>query len=234
VRTLILATRNNPYSYFAMQELNASSIDVFGIALDSKENPSTVAIWTERTGGRMPAGDLQEFETKDSPFFNFDSHAGDDFQAFITDNDIDLLVNAGTPRILKQDLLDTPNIGVLNVHPSILPKYRGCTTTEWSIYNDDPIGNTAHFMTTGIDEGPIIDQGTVALAKTDQYEDMRTKIYKANVQLMARVLQRIQAENITPETLECQVDGKYWPVMDQDKLNQVRQKLKDGAYKYQS
>jgi hypothetical protein len=63
---------------------------------------------------------------------------------------------------------------------------------------------------------------------------MRTKIYKANVQLMARVLQRIQAENITPETLECQVDGKYWPVMDQDKLNQVRQKLKDGAYKYQS
>ena len=59
---------------------------------------------------------------------------------------IDLLVNAGTPRILKSNLLKAPSIGVINCHPGILPDFRGCTCVEWAIYLDQPIGNTVHLI----------------------------------------------------------------------------------------
>ena len=73
----------------------------------------------------------------------------------IAKHKIDYLFNCGTPnKIKKKTLLATK--GVINIHPGILPYYKGCTCVEWSLYNKDPVGITAHFMNENYDSGPII------------------------------------------------------------------------------
>ncbi len=233
-RVLLLATKDGPYSYFALKSLLKNKTPIFGVAIDKKGvGKRSVEIWKERTAGKIKTGDIYDLQSDICPFFEFSSHSGEDFRNFIKDNNIDLLVNTGTPRILKQDILDAPNIGVLNIHPSILPAYRGCTTMEWSIYNDDPVGNTAHFMSAGIDEGPIIEQESYDFKKSDGYTDIRSHMYRANVELMSRVIHKIIDKNITPQSIPSQENGGYWDVMDNDKLVIVMEKLKNGEYKYQ-
>lgn len=233
-KILILATKDGPYSYMALQYLIKNGIKIFGVALDEKGvGEKSVQIWNERTAGNIKVGNIFEFESPSTPFFIFKSHAHKEFEAFVRDHGIDLLVNAGTPNILRQNILDAPKMGVLNVHPSILPKYRGCTTMEWSIYNDDPVGNTAHFMTAGIDEGPIIVQESYNFTKKDKYTDIRSKLYLKNVELMAKAIEKIVNNDLTPEKLAPQEDGHYWNVIDQDKIETVKMKLANGQYKYQ-
>ncbi len=233
-KVLLLATYDGPYSYLAIQSLIKHNVPVFGVAMDKKGvGERSLEIWNERTEGKLPIGNVSDFKSNNIRFFDFESHGSGDFKEFVINNDIDLLVNTGTPRIIKQDVLDTPRIGILNVHPSILPEYRGCTTMEWSIYNDDPVGNTAHFMTSSIDEGPIIEQESYVFKKSDTYSDVRSSLYKYNVDFMARVVNKVINNDITPQSLMPQRKGSYWNVIDDDKISIVKKKLNNGQYKYQ-
>lgn len=233
-RILILATKDGPYSYLALQSIIKHNIPLFGVALDKKGvGTKAIEIWEQRTAGRLKTGNIYEFQSQDCPFYEFLSHSNEEFENFVKENEIDLLVNAGTPHILKQNILNAPRIGVLNVHPSLLPAYRGCTTMEWSVLNDAPIGNTAHFMNSAIDEGPIIQQESYLFKKTDTYTDIRSQLYDFNVKLMAQVIQNIIEFGIQPESLPQQSEGQYWNVMDEARIELVKQKLINGHYKYQ-
>lgn len=233
-RVLILARQGGPYSYLALQALVQHNVPLFGVALgENRASAKSLQIWNERTAGKLVVGDIREFESDSCPFYMFKSHADEGFEDFVRQHDVDLLVNAGTPHILRENILSAPRIGVLNVHPGLLPDYRGCTTLEWSIFNDDPVGHTAHFMTTGIDEGPIIAQERYSFKKTDDYTDIRVKMYQANVAFMARVIRKITDEDITPHSLPTQGEGTYWDVMDDATLQSVKDKVANGRYKYQ-
>ena len=70
---------------------------------------------------------------------------------------VDCFLNAGTQRKLSKDFLAIASNGIINIHPGILPDYRGCSCVEWALLNNDMIGNTAHFMDLNYDTGPIIE-----------------------------------------------------------------------------
>lgn len=73
----------------------------------------------------------------------------------------DLLLVYGFNWRLPREVLELPRLGVLNVHPSALPKYRGPSPVPWTIRNGDPfMGLTIHRMTERIDAGPILSQIT--------------------------------------------------------------------------
>lgn len=68
-----------------------------------------------------------------------------------------LLLSVQYDRIVTAEQL-ADYTAVFNLHFGILPQYRGCYPTKWAIINGDPIGVTFHYMTPGIDEGPVICQ----------------------------------------------------------------------------
>jgi methionyl-tRNA formyltransferase len=71
----------------------------------------------------------------------------------------DILLVFGFNWRLPPDVLAVPKLGVLNVHPSALPKYRGPSPVLWAIRNGDPhLGLTVHRMTERIDAGPVLAQ----------------------------------------------------------------------------
>src|SRR5713226_7770003 len=70
---------------------------------------------------------------------------------------VDLIVVAGFARILKRALVDVPRLGCINVHPSLLPHYRGPEPFYWVLANlEKTTGVTIHHVDEGIDTGDII------------------------------------------------------------------------------
>jgi methionyl-tRNA formyltransferase len=86
----------------------------------------------------------------------------------LTGYNIDLLLVFGFNWRLPSEVLQLPRLGVLNIHPSALPKYRGPSPVLWAIRNGDPsIRVTVHRMNEEIDAGPILSQSE-AVALPDQ------------------------------------------------------------------
>lgn len=71
-------------------------------------------------------------------------------------------------RILPQSVLDLPKYGCLNVHASLLPKYRGAAPIQWTVLNGDPIaGVTVQQMDAGMDTGDMLSKASMAVEPTD-------------------------------------------------------------------
>lgn len=82
--------------------------------------------------------------------------------------DIDLIVTCAYGQIIPKEVLDLPKCGCVNVHASILPKYRGSAPMEWAIINGDKeTGVTIMYMDEGMDTGDIIKIAKVPISDTD-------------------------------------------------------------------
>lgn len=94
----------------------------------------------------------------------------------------DLIITAHFQRLLKRELIDIPSIGCLNLHPSLLPLYRGMSPQHWPIINgDEKTGITVHFIDEGIDTGKIVLQREIRLTENMYVSDLQliwTKEYK--------------------------------------------------------
>ena len=199
--------------------------------VDSKAvSAKDAAIFQQRTDGRLPPVPLADI-VPDLPRINVGSHNDRETIDLIHRLEIDLLVNAGTPRILRQPLLDAVPNGVLNCHPGLLPDFRGCCCVEWAIYLDRPVGNTVHLMTAGIDEGPVITRASVPVFVGATYVDIRVATYLAGIELLASATADIFFGDRHPASFEPQTGGRYFKVIDDDKLAAVHAKLADGGYR---
>jgi len=80
----------------------------------------------------------------------------------------DIIFCFGGTQIISKEILTIPKEGVLNLHPALLPKYRGRYSTVHAIYNgENKTGVTLHLMDSGIDSGPIISQISFPILKSD-------------------------------------------------------------------
>ena len=92
---------------------------------------------------------------------------------FIRSLDCDLIIFTGG-GIIRNKILDLPNLGVLNCHMGILPAYRGMDCVSWAILNNDinNIGLTVHYMDEGIDTGDIINFKRIDVSGVSNFEDI--------------------------------------------------------------
>jgi methionyl-tRNA formyltransferase len=169
------------------------------------------------------------------PFYFVDNHNSDSSISLIQNLKINCLLNVGTPRRLSANFLSSIQYGVINIHPGLLPAYRGCSAVEWAIYNNDKVGNTAHFMDEGYDTGPIIESEWYEFEKNSSYQSIRIKVYLAGCSLAARLLSRMQDAKLTLEDANKQDEAmaKYWePISDVD-MNKVFEKISAKKYEFQ-
>jgi phosphoribosylglycinamide formyltransferase-1 len=94
-------------------------------------------------------------------------------------HDISLTVLAGFMRILSTQFV-TQHLGkLINIHPSLLPKYKGLNTHQRVIDAGEPEhGASVHFVTPKLDDGPIILQSSVTVAASDTSEELKQKVHK--------------------------------------------------------
>ena len=92
-------------------------------------------------------------------------------------NNIDLICLAGFMKILSKNFILNFKGKILNIHPSLLPKYKGLNTHERAIKNKDKYsGCTVHFVNSKLDSGKIINQKKVKISKFDNSKTLAKKI----------------------------------------------------------
>jgi methionyl-tRNA formyltransferase len=106
----------------------------------------------------------------------------------------DLTLVMAYGHILKQGVIDTPRLGTLNLHTSILPKYRGASPIQTATaLGESETGVTLMRMVLALDAGPVADGERVAITPLDTAADVEAKLAGACVPLLARCLPRIAA-----------------------------------------
>lgn len=142
---------------------------------------------------------------------------------------IDFLINGGTPRILKSPLLDKIK-GVINSHPGILPRYRGCSCVEWSIYNDDLVGATAHIMGVEIDKGPILFSKVMQVELGESYESIRSRMILHQAEVLCNGIKSLQDKKGDITAFNVLEGGNYYSPIGSAEMEEVKKKLAHAAY----
>jgi len=95
--------------------------------------------------------------------------------------------------ILKQELIQLPKYGVLNLHGGLSQRYRGLWTTDWALHNEEPeyIGATVHYVSEGIDDGDILMQGRPEIDSGDNPKTLYAKVVKLGIKMMVMVIKNI-------------------------------------------
>ena len=97
--------------------------------------------------------------------------------------DLDYVIGVHFPYIVPQTVLEIPRIGVLNLHPSLLPYNRGWHTPNWAILEGTPIGATLHFMDSGLDTGDIVAQAELEIRPGDTAHTLYRRLLGLEVDL---------------------------------------------------
>lgn len=107
----------------------------------------------------------------------------------------DLILVATFKQILTQPLLDIPRFGVVNFHPSLLPKFRGpCPSNAALLSGEKTTGVTAHYVTEGIDEGNILMQKLVTINEDEIDSQLRKKLAALSGDMIPDVIKLFSTE----------------------------------------
>jgi methionyl-tRNA formyltransferase len=103
--------------------------------------------------------------------------------------DIDCFVVTSYGKIIPAELLDLPKMGSLNVHPSLLPRYRGATPIQAALLNGDrETGVTVMLMDEGMDTGDIVLQQSIEIQSDEVYGSLHDRLARAGATLLGEAL----------------------------------------------
>ena len=112
----------------------------------------------------------------------------------------DLLVVVAYGQILPQVLLDVPRFGCLNIHTSLLPKYRGAAPIQWAIADGEPeTGVTIMKMDAGLDTGPILSTRRTPILPADDSQILHDRLAQLGAELLAETISDFVAGKISPQ-----------------------------------
>ena len=112
----------------------------------------------------------------------------------------EVIVVCAFGQILRPPVLGIPSRGVLNIHPSLLPRYRGATPIQSAILAGDELtGVTIILMDAGLDSGPILSQTSLPITDDDSAGSLEEKLSQAAAALLVETLPRWLAGAVTPE-----------------------------------
>jgi methionyl-tRNA formyltransferase len=123
----------------------------------------------------------------------------DSFRAQLTALNPQAIIVVGYGRIIPQWMLDLPPLGNINLHASLLPKYRGAAPIQWAIARGETVtGVTTMKIDAGLDTGDILQQQEIPIAPNDTAETLAPKLAAVGAELMVETLRGLRAGSIHP------------------------------------
>jgi len=117
----------------------------------------------------------------------------EDFIGEIKSLNPDVICVVAYGKILPKELLDIPKMGCINVHGSLLPKYRGAAPIQWSVLNGDKeTGITTMYMDVGMDTGDMILKEKVKIGEDETTGELWDKLSKVGAKLLVETLEKIE------------------------------------------
>jgi methionyl-tRNA formyltransferase len=111
----------------------------------------------------------------------------------------DVFVVVAYGQILSQEILDMPQLGCINVHGSILPKYRGAAPIQWCLYHGETeTGITTMLMDAGMDTGAMLLKAFTPIHLLDNSQDLAQRLAELGADLLVETLLKLEREEIQP------------------------------------
>ena len=152
---------------------------------DLKLTPSPVKVLAEKLN--LPV--LQPLKARDEKFISE-----------LRELKPDLIVVVAYGQILPQTILDLPPFGCLNVHTSLLPKYRGAAPIQWAIADGEPeTGVTIMKMDAGLDTGAILSTHRTPILPTDDSQILHDRLAQLGAELLIETISTFVAGRISPQ-----------------------------------
>jgi methionyl-tRNA formyltransferase len=105
----------------------------------------------------------------------------------------DLVVCCGFPWLIPAQALAVPRLGAINIHPSLLPRWRGPFPVAWAVRCGEDLGSTVHRMDANYDTGPILAQGSLPFENEWSWEELGPKLEALEAKLLRQALERLAA-----------------------------------------
>lgn len=116
-----------------------------------------------------------------------------EFVEILKEYEPDVIVVVAFGQILSEDILNIPKYGCINVHGSILPKYRGAAPIQWSIINGEEFGGvTTMYMAKGLDSGDMILKAEEKIKDDDTYGTLYDRLSYIGADLLIKTLDLIE------------------------------------------
>ena len=110
----------------------------------------------------------------------------------------DLIVLAGFMRILSDDFVEHFRGRMINIHPSLLPKYKGLNTHQRALDSDDKEhGASVHVVIPELDAGTVIIQGVVAIEANDTADTLQQRVHKVEHQIYPQAVKYLAEEGLS-------------------------------------
>ena len=127
----------------------------------------------------------------------------------------DVMVVVDFCQILPKELLDIPKYGCVNVHASLLPKYRGAAPIQWAVIRGEKVsGVTTMQMDVGLDTGDMLLKTEVPLAEDETGGSLHDKLSVLGGDLLIETLKGLEAGTIVPEKQDDSQSGEYARMLD--------------------
>ncbi|HKU72392.1 MAG TPA: methionyl-tRNA formyltransferase [Pyrinomonadaceae bacterium] len=163
-----------------------------------------VAVWTQPDkpsgrGNKVSFSPVKEFALSQGlNVFQPARIKNDEAKQLFSSHDADLAVVVAYGRILPEEFLRAPRRGCINVHFSLLPKYRGAAPTNWAIINGEKeTGVTTMFIEPALDTGPILLQSTTKIGEEETAPQLMERLAGIGAQLLGQTLARL--DELTPQ-----------------------------------
>lgn len=184
-------------SNFEISAVISNRPDAYGLQRAAAENIPTLIL------------DHKSFASRQE----FDQALGD----AITNLHCDLIVLAGFMRILGEEFVNRFKGKILNIHPSLLPKYAGTNTHQRAIdAGDTEHGASIHFVTPALDGGPVIAQDRVEINREDNAESLAARVQAKEHKLYPTVVGWFASGRLKMQDENAYLDDKILPAKGMD------------------
>jgi methionyl-tRNA formyltransferase len=124
----------------------------------------------------------------------------------------DIIFCFGGMQIIPKEVLDIPKLGTLNIHPALLPKYRGRFSTVHALFNGEKYtGVTLHYMSEALDAGPIIYQKKYKIEENDTGKTLYDKFTTAGTELFQKFLYNWLSDKKIKAKPQNEKEATYYP-----------------------
>ncbi|NLK62260.1 MAG: methionyl-tRNA formyltransferase [Fusobacteria bacterium] len=134
---------------------------------------------------------------KDIPVYQPENINNDEIFEILKSINPDIIVVVAYGKIIPKKIIDLPKYGIINVHASLLPKYRGASPIQSAIINGDKVtGVTIMYIEEGLDEGDMILKREVIIDETDNFMSLHDKLKIVGADTLLEALENIFKGNL--------------------------------------
>ncbi len=128
----------------------------------------------------------------------------------------DLIVVVAYGKILPKEVLDVPKLYCMNVHASLLPKYRGAGPIQWSVLNGEKeTGVTTMLMAEGLDTGDMLMKKSTEIGENETASELHDRLSLIGAELLIETIDAIKSGNVTP-VKQNDDESSYSPMLTKD------------------